>query len=514
MTGSSYPESPDYYNNLLKDVVNNSDTGSIQRGIDGWKTFGALLQSVVRGAGETDSYAAADPLMPDSLGTLVQSHLSGWSGQAADEFTRMVGLIADFGDAVGKTMYDPMGENPPDGEFPANYTFHSNLSDLMNTVSTIKQQQQWAEKSYNNWISALANNMLNYSAFMFWSKDLHDNLPTDASPVTGQAFPLPSFSVNYNATSTYSDGESYSSSGTEDFEIWDGYDNHRRLSLPGFSTEFSDAVDQNQTNQSAIEGWLRQNFTTFYKSQLGPFADLVTSGDGTYSMVGKQLPQKVDESFLPKGKPSPAGSQNGNNSGGGVPFGGSGGFGGGLPFSSGAGPGGGGSGGPPGGFGTGTGTGGLPGGVPGGGTGAGGLPGGGGMPGGGAGLGSGGLPGGGGPTSIAGVGPGGPGGIAPLGGGGGFPGGGAGGFGGGAGGLGGLAGSGGELGSAAGGGASGLAPTGTNGAAMPLMPPMIPPMMGAGQNDNARQRKSWLPDDEDIWGDDGTAVPPVISSDG
>lgn len=513
MTGSSYPESPDYYNNLLKDVVNNSDTGSIQHGIDGWKTFGALLQSVVRGAGETDSYAAADPLMPDSLGTLVQSHLSGWSGQAADEFTKMVGLIADFGDAVGKTMYDPMGENPPDGEFPANYTFHSNLSDLMNTVSTIKQQQQWAEKSYNNWISALANNMLNYSAFMFWSKDLHDNLPADASPVTGQAFPLPSFSVNYNATSTYSDGGSYSSSGTEDFEISDGYDNHRRLSLPGFSTEFSDAVDQNQTNQSAIEGWLRQNFTTFYKSQLGPFADLVTSGDGTYSMVGKQLPQKVDESFLPKGKPSPAGSQNGNNSGGGVPFGGSGGFGGGLPFSSGAGPGGGGSGGPPGGFGTGTGTGGLPGGVPGGSTGAGGLPGGGGMPGGG-GLGSGGLPGGGGPTSIAGVGPGGPGGVAPLGGGGGFPGGGAGGFGGGAGGLGGLAGSGGEPGSAAGGGAAGLASTGTNGAAMPLMPPMIPPMMGAGQNDNARQRKSWLPDDEDIWGDDGAAVPPVISSDG
>jgi hypothetical protein len=41
---------------------------------------------------------------------------------------------------------------------------------------------------------------------------------------------------------------------------------------------------------------------------------------------------------------------------------------------------------------------------------------------------------------------------------------------------------------------------------------MMPPM-GMGNSDKDRQRKSWLPEDEDIWGGDGTAVPPVISGD-
>jgi hypothetical protein len=52
----------------------------------------------------------------------------------------------------------------------------------------------------------------------------------------------------------------------------------------------------------------------------------------------------------------------------------------------------------------------------------------------------------------------------------------------------------------------------TAGRGMPMMPPMMPPM-GMGNSDKDRQRKSWLPEDEDIWGGDGTAVPPVISGD-
>ncbi|MGH3273658.1 MAG: hypothetical protein ACRDNZ_04950 [Streptosporangiaceae bacterium] len=43
-------------------------------------------------------------------------------------------------------------------------------------------------------------------------------------------------------------------------------------------------------------------------------------------------------------------------------------------------------------------------------------------------------------------------------------------------------------------------------------PPMMPPGMGQQPGgDNNRQRKSWLPEDENIWGADVDAVPPVIS---
>jgi hypothetical protein len=100
-------------------------------------------------------------------------------------------------------------------------------------------------------------------------------------------------------------------------------------------------------------------------------------------------------------------------------------------------------------------------------------------------------------------------------------GGGLGGVGGGVGGVGG--GLGGALGStageSAGAGAAGTAADSALGATaaaggrgMPMMPPMMPPM-GMGNSDKDRQRKSWLPEDEDIWGGDGTAVPPVISGD-
>jgi hypothetical protein len=58
--------------------------------------------------------------------------------------------------------------------------------------------------------------------------------------------------------------------------------------------------------------------------------------------------------------------------------------------------------------------------------------------------------------------------------------------------------------------ASGLAAT-TGRSSMPMMPPMMPPQ--AGNQDRDRQRKSWLPEDEDIWGTDAGGVPPVISGD-
>ncbi len=43
-----------------------------------------------------------------------------------------------------------------------------------------------------------------------------------------------------------------------------------------------------------------------------------------------------------------------------------------------------------------------------------------------------------------------------------------------------------------------------------MMPPMMPQQ---GNQDRDRQRKSWLPEDEDIWGTDAAGVPPVISGD-
>ena len=46
---------------------------------------------------------------------------------------------------------------------------------------------------------------------------------------------------------------------------------------------------------------------------------------------------------------------------------------------------------------------------------------------------------------------------------------------------------------------------------MPMMPPMMPQQ--GGNQDRDRQRKSWLPEDEDIWGTDAGGVPPVISGD-
>jgi hypothetical protein len=85
-----------------------------------------------------------------------------------------------------------------------------------------------------------------------------------------------------------------------------------------------------------------------------------------------------------------------------------------------------------------------------------------------------------------------------------------------AGGSGSLAGSGG-LGAASAGGAAGEVASAaglsaaTGRSSMPMMPPMMPPQ--GGNQDRDRQRKSWLPEDEDIWGTDVDGVPPVISGD-
>jgi hypothetical protein len=532
MSGSSYPESPAYYDALLKDVAQaNADMTTVQSGLDGWKTFGAMLRSVLRGSGETDEYATSNPLMPDSLGTLVQNHLSGWTGSAADEFVKQVNLVASFGSDVGMTMYDELGENPPGAEFPASNTFHRALSDLQDALNLIRDQQPKIDKAYNGWAQALTNNICNYSNGLFGATNLCANMPDWANTT---------YSVVYNPTSTDYDG---SSSGNEVFTIHDGVEpTPLVLTLPGIaSAESGDIVDS--VNATDVKNQITAHFTTLYKQRMGPLADLITSADGTYVQVGKNLPTKVDDSYLPKGKSKTSG-QNGNNGSGGM-FngggfgGGSGGFNGGLPGGSSGGSGGGfgtgggglpggGSGGSGGGFGTGGG--GLPGGTGGAG---GGFGGGGGLPGGGSGgFGGGGLPGGSGGSGGGGglpFGSGGGGGT-KLAGVGGLPGGG--GFGGGGGGLGNLgpiggAGSGGGAGgfgaglSGAGGGAGDLGGVGAAGAesaaagsSMPMMPPMMPPMAGAGQNDNTRQRKSWLPDDDDIWGDSDAVVPPVISSDG
>jgi uncharacterized protein YukE len=201
----------------------------------------------------------------------------------------------------------------------------------------------------------------------------------------------------------------------------------------------------------------------------------------------------------------------GGGGGGGGGVGGGGGGGGGLP-GGGAGGGGLGGGHLPGGGGAGGG--GLPGGgLPGGGAGGGGLPGGG--------AGGGGLPGGG--TDLAGVG-GGPGGLPGGLGGGGLGGGGLGGAPGlgggvGGGGLGAGAGVGGPTGVGVGmGPGAGVGGRGIGGSAagagkgMPGRPGMGAPMggHGGGEGEEERERSTWLTEDEDVWGSDGDAAPPVI----
>ena len=173
--------------------------------------------------------------------------------------------------------------------------------------------------------------------------------------------------------------------------------------------------------------------------------------------------------------------------------------GGGLP-GGGSVPGGGGGGGVGGGHLPGGGAGGVGGGhLPGGGGVGGGGVGGGDLPGGGAGgVGGGDLPGGG--TDLASAGGGGlPGGV----GGGGLPGGGVGAGGIGTGPMGG--GSGAGRGAGAGGAGAGKGAAGRGGMGAPMGGGH-----GGGEGEEERERSTWLTEDDDVWGGDGDAAPPVI----
>jgi hypothetical protein len=44
---------------------------------------------------------------------------------------------------------------------------------------------------------------------------------------------------------------------------------------------------------------------------------------------------------------------------------------------------------------------------------------------------------------------------------------------------------------------------------MPFMP-LMPGAAGAGRDGQERQRGSWLPEDEDIWGAQTSTAPPVL----
>src|SRR5215472_8177238 len=136
MSGSGWPDTPSGCDALLAEVsVQKTNMPNVSAGIQGWQDFGSMLQSILRGPDDTASYS--DALMPDSLGTLLQNHLKGWTGRAADEFTSQVNVIAQFGKAVGMTMYDAEGENPPHDISPYASALHRALSDLYEALEFI-----------------------------------------------------------------------------------------------------------------------------------------------------------------------------------------------------------------------------------------------------------------------------------------------------------------------------------------------------------------------------------------
>lgn len=473
MAGQPYNESVQYYDSLLQDVIDSTNLTSISAGISGWDTYGSVIRSALRGAGQTDPYAKADPLAPASLGDLVRGHLASWTGQAADLFVKEAGLVADFGDNTAKAMNGPQAN-----------TFQALLGDLQGTLKRISGQYPKEKKAYGDWAAALANNLVSFRDNIAGNSDLVGNLPP-WEPVT----------VAFEFTSSTSGQGGRQLSGNVKFTITSalkagGEPTPLVLSVPATDAAYSGiSVNSAQVSAAAVKAQIQAHFTTYYKNQVGPLADLITSSGGTFNHVYLSLPAKVDTSNLPKG--------NSGSGGGGVGGAGAGGIGGAA------------------------------------GGGAGGITG---MSGLGAGAGKTALGSGtsspalaGGPTQLASVGgmPGtggsGPGGL----------GGAAGGLGGAAGGLGGAAGglgpvgsagagagapgsSGGLLGTGSGGlaGSAGAGLAGSAGAAgrggMPMMPPMMPP---GGQGDRDRQRKSWIPEDENVWGDDGAVVPPVISGD-
>jgi hypothetical protein len=492
--------------------------GQMQSVQKAWESFANTLQNEVLG----------DPAC--SL-TAALKFLDGWSGEAATAFKNRAAAIGKFGGqlasaaiAAGEDFADP------------GQTFHVASSSIYWSINDMNEWLGIVKQAQDNWSMELSE--------VVW-RLLRDNPNTISfDDLTGavEATPVQGDYYNRGYTFTYFYGYGLPGlaqfSGTLDMNTgaritaYSGpYGNPTRLLDPG--TFLGNTVKDNfpEPYQNQLQLLLKQAGGSLYAPQVGKFP-------------AAPKPSWTVGSTTPTPTPNTNGGYNG---GGGLTggLGGGGGLTGGGPYLNGSpipggggGTGGGGTGGGglPGGGGGGTGTGGLPGGGLGGGagTGGGGLPGGGSGGTGGAGLpggyggGSGGLPGGpgsgGGSTKLAGFDPGGlgggglggAGGLGPVGGGAGIGAGGLGSSSLGSTGLGsglssGLGSSG--LGSASS-GTAGLTGASTTAGEMPMMPPMMPPSAGAGQNDNTRQRKSWLPGDEDLWGDDDAAVPPVISSDG
>ena len=484
--------------------------GDVQNVQNGWQSFAANLSSAL----DDGAFSL----------TAILKLLDGWSGDAAQAIKDRATQIHAFGGQVVEAA-------KANGEAfnQAGQTFHVATDLLGYSIGDMNQQLGFVQQARDDWSMDLCEALSTMVSARGPSTEAYQGLKgaIEWRPIEGRAYP-----------SAYT------------FDYWYGYGLPGLVHFWGAAASdtgiqlHGDAGPYGQPYQLIDPGWfygdtVGKSFPSVYQNQLQLLLKQV--GGSSYApQVGKfpKAPRPTWTSASTTlttptnnfgGGP---GSFNGGGTGGGVggkPPGSTGGTGGGgLPgggLGGGAGGGSGGGGLPGGGTG-GTGGGGLPGGgtggtgpFPTGGTGGGGMPGGG--PGG---YGGGGVPTGGG-TKLAGPigpgtgglpigpGPGGVGGIGPIGGSGGLglPGGGLGGAGSlGGGGSDGLP----ALGSAATGAAAegALGSTAATGSAMPMMPPMMPPMAGAGQNDNSRQRKSWLPDDDDIWGDDSAAVPPVISS--
>jgi hypothetical protein len=494
-TSPSANASPGDMDALVNSVHDTMDVNALKSAAQAWRDLGTNVFTWLNG----------DPSAAGSLGALAHQYLAGWAGSGAQAFATAVSKVSDFGTKVGQAAYDQAAEeyaNNAVGYDPVPATFRTSLDGLQGALDGITSTHAMWKKSYDGWVSAVASGIWN-----------------DVYNTSGQA--------GGQQTSSAGDGADWSSAqwhlqwpsaGSADWVSYvitasDGLPQQVVLNAsfwvgggPVFlmtddGTKYSSAGD--------LENWVRGNFTALYHQRVGPLVDsLISQGTSVYDQANELLPYKRDESSLP-------GANGGGGSGSGSPYGGygTGGVGGGFGGGTGGGlPGTGG-----------TATGGLPGG--GGGTGGfgggtGGLPGGtGGFPGStGGGSGSGGLS----PTQLAAYTPpssgSGVGGLSGLGNSGG-------GFGTGSGGLGGSSalGTPGGLGTGGGGLGAGAGvpgdPTAASGLAgavgssarsgMPMMPPMMP--QGAGNQDRDRQRKSWLPEDEDIWGTEADGVPPVIS---
>jgi len=502
---------------VIDNVLAKTDLSGIGTAAQEWHDLGTNISSWL-------SVGQSAP--SGSLGDSITQHLAGWSGAGRDAFINAVNQVSSFGISVAQAAYDQAGEEYADntaGYQPTPATFRTSLAGLQDGLSAIKDIHDMWRSSYTAWVKAVASAL--------W------NLPQaggQSGPKTSPVSNMGDAAVNWapatwNVTwSTPASTGQGSDTTTYVIAVTDGAQQPPQLTATveplgtASLTLFTDADINFYASASDLEQWVRTNFTELYHQRVGvPLVDsIIGSGtNGVYDQANNLLPYKRDESKLPGADPSGNGGNGyGNGYGGGAGTGGlpggTGGLGGGLSGPGlggtasgglGAGAGGGGFGG----GGSGSSLGGLPGGTP--------VTAGSGS----SGTGSGGLT----PTSLAGYTPPGGSGLgvpSALSGGsaqGGFgapgtlstPGGlGAGGIGAsGVNGSGaGVLGANGAAGEAA--AAGGLAgATGRSG--MPMMPPMMPPQ--GGNQDRERQRKSWLPDDENIWGTDDEGVPPVISGD-